>query len=340
MLRTVEVWTKGADKWRPASNYVALSAESTSKVVSAQATKSQQPAKNEVVRGTKRVWYYAVNGLVYGPASANDVYGRILDGRLPPNVSIWRKGSSDWAPATDYVLFSKEGPDVVDAMEQESLLESDALPPMVSMDGKTTYRYYPDPDETVPGTYTGVVDLTDSVSGPHPWIRYFARMFDVYVFSTLFASILGFTLAYFGVSLAGFSNTSLLNIELNIGAVFFLIPIESLWLCLCGTTPGKWLLGISVSTVDGRKPSYGRALQRTFLVATEGLVLSIPLLSLIGLTRGWRTLNGTDNTPWDLEAKTVVHHRKPSVSGIVLAVVTIAFFLYRYVISLGSGAGR
>jgi len=39
MLRTVEVWTKGADKWRPASNYVALSAEPTSKVVSAQAAK-------------------------------------------------------------------------------------------------------------------------------------------------------------------------------------------------------------------------------------------------------------------------------------------------------------
>ena len=163
MLRTVEVWTKGAEKWRPASNYVALSAESTSKVVSAQAAKSQQPAKNEVVRGTKRVWYYAVNGLVYGPASANDVYGRMLDGRVPPNVSIWRKGSSDWAPTTDYVLFGKEEPDAADVMEQDSLLESDALPPMVSLDLRTKYAFATDPDSSIPGSHSAVVVPGESV---------------------------------------------------------------------------------------------------------------------------------------------------------------------------------
>lgn len=187
MLRTVEVWTKGADKWRPASNYVALSAESTSKVVSAQAAKTQQLAKNGVSRGTKRVWYYAVNGLVYGPASANDVYDRMLDGRVPPNVSIWMKGSSDWAPATDYVLFSKEGPEAEDVMALDSLLESDALPPMVSLDFRTKYAFATEPDSSKPGSYSDVVVPRES----------FGSLLISIVAATVFLRALRFLSGYF-----------------------------------------------------------------------------------------------------------------------------------------------
>lgn len=339
MLRTVEVWTKGADKWRPASNYVALSAESTSKVVSAQAAKSQPPAKNEVTRGTKRLWYYAVQRIVNGPTSADDIYRRILDGRLPPNVSVWMQGSSDWAPATEYVLFSKEGPDATDVMEQDSLLESDTLPLMVSIDGRTRYRYSPDPDDTAPGTYTGVVDeLTDSAYGPHPWIRYFARMFDFFVYIFILVFVVAFVTGYFGLSSPWLSNVFVVNIVGSIAITVFLIPIESLWLCLCGTTPGKWLLGISVSTVDGHKPSYGNALRRSAVVAYDGMGFGIGIFYLFGLIRGWRTLNRANTTPWDLEAGTVVHHHKLSALGILVIVVAIAGYLY--LVSLGSGAGK
>jgi hypothetical protein len=303
----------------------------SSGVIGVQATKSQQPAKSEAFRGTKRVWYYELHGFVYGPTSAQDIYGRILDGRLPQEVNVWKQGSSDWAPATDYVLFSREGPDAADAMEQDSVLETDALPPMVSMDGKTTYKYCPDPDETVPGTYTSIVDLTDSVSGPHPWYRYFARMFDLYIFVFVFV----FISSYFGLSSEWFSTPFVSDIAWGIAAVVFLIPIESLCLSLCETTPGKWLLGISVSTIEGHKPSYGRALLRSALVASEGLVLGIPLLYLIGLERGWRKLNETNTTPWDIEAGTVVHHRPLSVLRIVIFAVAIVSYLYLITLRMG-----
>lgn len=144
------------------------SAPPTSKVVLTQAAKSQQLAKNDITRGTKRIWFYEVHGFVYGPTSPDDVYGRILDGRLQSNVSVWRQGSGDWTPATDHVFFSKEGPDVAHVAAQDSLVESDALPPMVSPDGMTTYKYYPSSDETPRGTYPGVAEPTDSVSGTRP----------------------------------------------------------------------------------------------------------------------------------------------------------------------------
>jgi len=144
------------------------SAPPTSKVALTQAAKSQQLAKNDITRGTKRIWFYEVHGFVYGPTSADDVYGRVLDGRLQSNVSVWRQGSGDWTPATDQAFFSKEGPDVADVTAQGSLAESDALPPMVSPDGMTTYKYYLSSDETPQGTYPGVAQPTDSVSRTRP----------------------------------------------------------------------------------------------------------------------------------------------------------------------------
>jgi len=141
------------------------SALPTTNVVPTRAAKSQQSAKNDVSRGTRRIWFYEIHGFVYGPTSADDIYGRILDGRLQSGVSVWRQGSTNWTPATDQAFFSKEGLDVA---AQDSLVESDALPPMVSQDGMTTYKYYASSDETPQGTYPGVAEPTDSVSGTRP----------------------------------------------------------------------------------------------------------------------------------------------------------------------------
>jgi len=96
----------------------------------------------QVSRGTKRVWYYEVHGFVYGPKSADSIYDSILNGQLPPSVSVWRPGSANWAPAADYLLFSEGEANAEDVAEQNSLPESNELPPMVSSDGLTTYKYY------------------------------------------------------------------------------------------------------------------------------------------------------------------------------------------------------
>jgi predicted RNA-binding Zn-ribbon protein involved in translation (DUF1610 family) len=319
-----------------------LPGKSSSRVVGARGVKSQQPGTAEETRdtkrvwystvhglGTKRVWYYMTDSIVYGPTFADDIYGRILDGRLPQNVSVWMQGSLDWAPATDYVLFSREGPDAADVAEQEALLESGALPPMVSMDGRTKYAYSQVSDDTAPGTYAS------AVAEPHPWIRFFARMFDIYVF----ANLLMIVFQYFRIHLAGFLLLTghLISVPLYdvvdtvlsyIVATTLLIPIESLWLCLCGTTPGKWLLGVSVRSVEGRKPSYGKALRRSALVCVEGLMFEVPVLSIVCLALGFRTLNRTNTTPWDLGAGTVVQHRELSALRAAIIVLLLTGFVW------------
>ena len=102
----------------------------------------QPAARNHVSRGTKCVWYYEVHGFVYGPKSADSIYDSILNGQLSSNVNVWRQGSPDWTAASDNIFFSEEGPNAEDLAEQDSLPESNALPPMVSSNGLTTYKYY------------------------------------------------------------------------------------------------------------------------------------------------------------------------------------------------------
>ena len=288
----------------------------------------QRPTTARINRGAKCVWYYVLNGLVYGPASANEVYGRIVDGRLPPDVLVWTDGFPGWARASDYVIFGSEGPDAADVMQADGMPASDSRPQMMSTDDTVTYRYSADPDTTAPGTYFSAID------GPHPWVRYFARIFDLYIFVSIIALVSGLL----GLGGVLFSNAMLAGIVWTMEGIILWIPLESLWLWLCGTTPGKWLLGVSVRSVNGRKLSFGRACQRSALVATEGWVLGIPVLYLVGLIRGYKILNRTTSTPWDLEAGTTVHHRDLPVWGVLIYLAVGAAYVYLYY--LGTRAAR
>ena len=115
---------------------------SVSGVVNGQPAKPDRVARKGLSRGTNRVWYYEVHGFVYGPTSADDIYCMILDGRLSPGVNVWVQGSYNWGPATDNVFFGSEVPDAQQVAEEDALPESNTLPPMISRNGATTYKYY------------------------------------------------------------------------------------------------------------------------------------------------------------------------------------------------------
>ena len=52
---------------------------------------------------------------------------------------------------------------------------------------------------------------------------------------------------------------------------------EPILLCTWGYTPGKWLLGLRVRRLDGRKLAWDQAVERLFLVLWRGQGLCIPL---------------------------------------------------------------
>lgn len=83
-----------------------------------------------------------------------------------------------------------------------------------------------------------------------PWQRFFARLLDGQIYRTLWMLLL----PALGFNMLKNSRGGMLFLELlTLGTMFLLEP---LLLSRFGTTPGKWLFGLRVTSPDGRKLTY------------------------------------------------------------------------------------
>lgn len=107
LVPSVQVWTEGASRWKPASGYAILTGDSstgqsTSDMVGE--TLQSQAAKNAYAA---RIWQYRVNGKVSSDfLSTDEIRSRIADGHFRPTVDVWTEGIKNWRPAADYVVFA------------------------------------------------------------------------------------------------------------------------------------------------------------------------------------------------------------------------------------------
>jgi uncharacterized RDD family membrane protein YckC len=151
-----------------------------------------------------------------------------------------------------------------------------------------------------------------------PWVRYWARTFDIY----LFGIVLGIVLS---VPLQGILTPALERL-LGLLIVFLWVFVEALLLSTGRTTPGKWLLKTRVVALDGQL-SYSKALARSFSVWWRGMGIGFPLTALIALLLSYRRLNARQITWWDEDVKTVVvHERIGPVRAVGFIVVLLTFF--------------
>lgn len=106
---------------------------------------------------------------------------------------------------------------------------------------------------------------------------------------------------------------------------------EPLFLSNTGTTPGKWIMGVSVRRPDGSKLGLFTAFRRFVWVYFAGLGLGIPLVSLITMLISRAKLVGDGVTGWDSGLGVEVTHVKRHP-----IVWTLAFIL---VIGINIGLG-
>lgn len=158
---------------------------------------------------------------------------------------------------------------------------------------------------------------------PHPWIRYFARIFDVYL-STVFIIILWLMLH--PVSYNAILGTVPQYVAWIILYIIWIF-IEAILLATWGTTPGKWLLTAKVLDINGNRLNFGTALKRGFRVFLYGLGLMIPLISLIAVITAYNHLKKPNiyigRSSWDIASNSAVVVRKSSAWRVVLAIVLI-----------------
>lgn len=157
-------------------------------------------------------------------------------------------------------------------------------------------------------------------SGPQrrPWIRYWARMADLFIVGLVFGIILA----------AVYPPITQMN-DIIFGLLIILLRnfVEPAMFAIWGTTPGKALFKVRVRNSDGSKLSYADALGRVFKVWVYGEGLGIALVSLFTLVKSHNRLTDQGITPWDEDKGFVVTHQLLGVWRVIGILTLFAAFL-------------
>lgn len=81
---------------------------------------------------------------------------------------------------------------------------------------------------------------------------------------------------------------------------------EPVLLAVCGTTPGKWILGLSVADRDGGRLSLAEARRRTLGVLWHGLGLGVPVWRLMRLWKSCGACRAGERLDWEDESDLVL----------------------------------
>jgi hypothetical protein len=168
-----------------------------------------------------------------------------------------------------------------------------------------------------------------AAAGAHPWLRYWARSFDVFGLLTL-------------LTVAGVLKPD--SYFQSVIALYLAVPIEAALVAVAGTTPGKWLFRISIEDDTGGRPQFARSMRRTFGVLVYGMALLIPVASLFAQVIAFVRLTESGATRWDEQAGTHVRHGE--ISPLRAALIFAVFFallavlaVMSYVATQGEGPG-
>ena len=204
------------------------------------------------------------NGEKTGPIHDFEIRKKIEHGELPPDTPAWHEGLPAWKPLIEISLFEREF---------ERPIEPPAPPFGSAAD---------DSDRPVPPPLA---------AGAFVIRRFWARWFDLYLFAGVW---------WIGLWAAGRDIEAALS---NPWALILLyVPwfmLESLLLQRCGTTPGKWLLGLKVVNDDGSLLSLAAAARRSARVLCLGLGFGWGVLTLVLQIMAFFTAKRLGRPLWD-----------------------------------------
>jgi len=163
-----------------------------------------------------------------------------------------------------------------------------------------------------------------------PWVRYWARMIDLYLFV--------FTLGM----LVELKNPGLLDSPGSEQGITLLgllgwVFTEAGLLSTFGTTPGKALLNIRLvpPSLEGDRAPYATALTRSLRVWWRGLGAGIPLVTLVTLLVAHRKLRRNGASSWDIDGGWRTVHRPV---GFVRAAAACLILLGMFALALYGGS--
>lgn len=128
----------------------------------------------------------------------------------------------------------------------------------------------------------------------HPWRRFFARIFDEFIYGLIWYVFLGYV-CHVNLSDEGF----FLDVFDTVIGMVLMLFIEPFLLNRFGTTLGKKIFGLRITKGDGTYLSYAEGLKRTWVVIGKGEGYNIPIYNLIRLYESYKLCKAEEIQPWD-----------------------------------------
>jgi len=189
-----------------------------------------------------------------------------------------------------------------------------------------------------------VSQITESVAIPpldvvvqvRPWVRFWARTFDIILLGFAISFFLNFTISFFLEHMAiDVTAEDLFLIWLSVGflSIFFIAFVEALLLSMFGATLGKWLLKTHLTHASGVPITYAQAFSRSLKVWWRGLGTGFPFIAAVTQIIAYVKLKRNGVTSWDREGDFVVAHEHIGIPRILLAII---FFIVCSVITTGA----
>ncbi len=165
---------------------------------------------------------------------------------------------------------------------------------------------------------------SEELSMARPFVRFWARFFDMTLFYIPFALILELFLNIFeNERLIIFLNERKGVVLLSMLYTLIYIFVESIIIAYCGSTLGRWFLKTSLRNNEGNTLRYSEAFSRSFSVWWQGLGAGIPIISLITMLVSLQDVNKNGKTSWDRSGGFVVSHKRIGLSRIIAFVVVL-----------------
>ncbi len=165
---------------------------------------------------------------------------------------------------------------------------------------------------------------------PRPWVRYFAKMTDLFAYGIICLVIM----VFISPGTHALASPVISSVILTASALI----MESLCLACFGTTLGKRLFNISMyDTRDHSNPflyNLGKALHRNALIWIRGLGLGIPILWFIPMLLNYRQLMKRGSTYWDTKLGVTVTYGHLGGKRIVAIVAVWVVVTYAYTLPI------
>src|SRR4051794_6020342 len=244
------------------------------------------------------------DGAAHGPIAHSELCGLFATTELPVETPVRPEGTPDWVEASTVDDFrgvwgkafgrrQNEPPPLPTPLRAAPAARPTSRPSArPSVDGEMAARpRRPDEDAPVPQS--------------QPWTRFWARKVDYIVVPS--AMLLAFAI---------FQPQYAITLGLLVLGVAFL---HLMLVPMFGTTVGKGILGISIQTQDGGRPSAGQMFSRELSVLFFGQALGMSPFTFYTHRAAYRHLMEEGQSTWDQSRGLVVRHQRVGLPRAILA---------------------